>query len=380
MTSRAPTAGAPRWAVLSLYRGGMAHFASGLANSLATADPEAAVAFFGPQPLPDGLFDPRVETHAFPLPETFAPHDAARWLRAPVTLVRLRNSLRRWQPTLIHINSGHWSYHLLIPALARIAPLIATLHDIEPHPGERRPHHDWKLNALLGAARRIVVNSEDLRRQALARWPLPPGKVVALPPPAFLHAAPPAPPDGAREHPADVLLFGRLYAYKGTDVLLRAWPRIAEQVPEARLTLAGAGDLSPWRAELETLGNRVRMFNRFLSEEETSLCFAETALVALPYRQASLSGVALLAAAHACAVVASRVGAIPETVEDGVTGLLVEPGDPAALAAAIVALLRDPERRRRMGRAALARARERGNPAFVGEKLLALYRDVLREA
>ncbi|MBK7977966.1 MAG: glycosyltransferase [Deltaproteobacteria bacterium] len=77
------------------------------------------------------------------------------------------------------------------------------------------------------------------------------------------------------------------------------------------------------------------------------------------------------------AVVATRVGGVPEQVEDGVTGLLVPPSDPAALGEAIVSLIRDPERRRRMARAGRERALEVfGLEAYVA-RTRALYEELL---
>lgn len=379
MTGRAKSEVPPRWAVLSLYRGGMLHVAAGLANSLAAADPAASLACFGPASMPSDLFDERVERHSFGLPEIVRGRELGRWMRVPVTANRLKRDLLAWRPSLIHCNSGHWLHPWLVPALAHRVPLVATLHDVTPHPGERRPHHGWKLNALLLHARRVIVHSEELRRQALATWPLSPEKVVALPLVSFGHCCRASPDLPTSPRPAHILLYGRIYAYKGYDVFFRAWPSILARVPDARITLAGAGDLSPWRAALSAAGGRVRVINRFIEEAEASQLFAEAALTVLPYKEASQSGVALLAAAHERAVVASRVGAIPEVVRDGETGLLVPPGDPDALADAVVALLLDPARCRRLGAYAKLWTEKQFGPAVLGNHLLKLYRDVLLE-
>lgn len=375
----APSAPPRRWAVLSPYRGGMLHVAAGLVNGLAAADDAAALACFGPADMPPALFDPRVERYPNALPERLAPGEARRWVMSPYTALRLRRAVVRWQPSLLHLNSGHWLHPWLVPALARRMPLVATLHDVTPHPGERRPHHGWKIDALLQHARRIIVHSEDLRRQAIETWSLPPSRVVVLPLVSFHHCVSTARPAAPPGHSADVLLYGRIYAYKGYDVFFRAWPSILARVPEARITIAGAGDPAICRAAEAVAGDRVRILNRFIGEEETARLFAETAVPVLPYIEASQSGVALLAAAHGRAVVASRVGAIPEAVRDGESGLLAPPGDAAALADAVVALLKDPARRARMGAFALAWTDEHFGPAATGRRLLALYGEVLRD-
>jgi glycosyltransferase involved in cell wall biosynthesis len=81
----------------------------------------------------------------------------------------------------------------------------------------------------------------------------------------------------------------------------------------------------------------------------------------------------LEAAAQGVPVVASAVGGVPELVDDGGTGLLVPPGDPAALAAALTRLVRDPAAAAGMGSAAWARVRERHDPGAHVAALLALY-------
>jgi glycosyltransferase involved in cell wall biosynthesis len=78
-------------------------------------------------------------------------------------------------------------------------------------------------------------------------------------------------------------------------------------------------------------------------------------------------------------VVATRVGGVPEVVDDGVTGLLVPPRDPDALADAVVRLLRDPNRMRRMGQAGLERVRRHFSVEQMVRRTEALYEELLRE-
>jgi glycosyltransferase involved in cell wall biosynthesis len=86
---------------------------------------------------------------------------------------------------------------------------------------------------------------------------------------------------------------------------------------------------------------------------------------------------ALEAAAAGCCVVASAIGGLPEILSDGRSGVLVRPGDPAALAGALAALAGDPRRREQLGRAAAHDVRERFAPARLLERVQALYDEVL---
>ena len=199
-----------------------------------------------------------------------------------------------------------------------------------------------------------------------------------------------APRDEARAAlglPSDAFvcaILGRISTWKGQDVLIRALadPALA---PTGAIALV-AGD--PWRGEerrLEelhalaaTLGvsDRVR-FSGFRSDVENVYGAAD--VVCVPSIQPDpLPNAALEAAAAGCCVVAANHGGLPEILRDAATGMLVTPGDPAALAAALAALHDDPARREQLGAAAAADVRERFAPALLLERAQALYDDVVR--
>ena len=114
-------------------------------------------------------------------------------------------------------------------------------------------------------------------------------------------------------------------------------------------------------------------------DERTLHAFYERADVLVhPTRYEGSSLVTLEAMAHARAVVATRAGGIPDKVVDGVTGLLVSPGDPAALAFALAAVAGDAERRRAMGTAGRCRVRAEFAWSALVDRVLALYEELLR--
>lgn len=158
------------------------------------------------------------------------------------------------------------------------------------------------------------------------------------------------PPVPLPERPV-VLYVGALEPTKGVDVLLEAWPAVRAALPEARLVLVGDGSL---RGQVDQAmreqGEGVRALGRVPRSEVAGRLDAATLLV-LPSRSEGLPLVLLEAMARARAVVASRVGGIPELVEDGASGLLVPPADPGALGQALLRLLRDPERCAQLGEA-----------------------------
>jgi glycosyltransferase involved in cell wall biosynthesis len=156
----------------------------------------------------------------------------------------------------------------------------------------------------------------------------------------------------------EILFAGRLSPEKGIHVLLEA----ARGLP---LVVAGAGPVEVPGA----LG--------FVPHDELLRLYERAAIVVCPSLREGYGVVCAEAMAHGRPVVASAVGGLKDLVVDGETGLLVPPGDPAALRAALERLLADGDLRARLGAAARERAREHLSWAKATESTLAAYRDVL---
>ena len=364
-----------RVALISFHRGGMAHYAAMLARALVTCPSVTRVAGMVCEDFPGDGLPAEVQRFGFSVPHSIGPGDWGRWLRAPGTIAELWRHVQAWQPDVVHVNSGHLWYNPLVARLARSFPLVYTLHDVRPHAGAWHPYERLKVAPLLRRADCVILHSEALRRQACDRYGLPADRTATVPC-GLLRL--PSPADGpATEEPGLLLLPGRVRPYKGYEVLLDALPQIVAAVPEVRVAIVGQGSVRSWRSRLDRHAERVTVVNRFLSEPELLGWFERAGVVVLPYRSASQSGVALMAAACGKPVVASRVGAIPEVVEDGVTGRLVAPDRPAELAEAVVGLLQDPERRRRMGAEARRRCEQRFGDRATGRRHVEIYERVM---
>ena len=153
---------------------------------------------------------------------------------------------------------------------------------------------------------------------------------------------------------------GRFYDVKGMDVFARAAARIAAQVPEARFFMLGDdrgayGDSVHALVRELGLADRV-VFTGFVDDMHAAL--ADLDVVVVPSRRECAPVVIFESMALGKPVVASDIHGIPELVDRGRTGLLVPVNDDAAVAAAVLELLADPERRRRMGEDARRRVRE----------------------
>ncbi len=137
---------------------------------------------------------------------------------------------------------------------------------------------------------------------------------------------------------------------------------LAETPPDLQLVVAGEiyhRDAAFYRRLAREAGvlDRVVLLDRFVAAAEVSCCFRTADVVVLPYWDASQSAVAPLAMAYGRPVVATAVGGIPEVVEDGVSGVLVPPRDPQALALATTRAL---DRVATWGPAAALAARRHG--------------------
>lgn len=154
-------------------------------------------------------------------------------------------------------------------------------------------------------------------------------------------------PGAARVDQGLILFVGRVEKRKGADFLLSAIPQVLAKYPHAQFAFAGrvADELKA----MEVAQPPNVQFLGVLPRQELVHWYQRASLLVLPTLWDNSPNVIYEAMACATPVVASRVGGIPELVDDGITGLLVPPRDPEALAGAIIDLLGDSARREQMG-------------------------------
>ncbi|HEV2592766.1 MAG TPA: glycosyltransferase family 4 protein [Gaiellaceae bacterium] len=282
-------------------------------------------------------------------------------MRADVDpLVFARLASRR--PDIVHTHLVHADLHALpAAALARVPLRVSTKHGFNEFRASRAVALADRAAARF-AHRQIAISTgladylaatEGFDRDAftVVHYGIEPG---AEPPP------PPAEPK--------LVAVGRLIPIKGFDTLLRAFAEARAKVPELTLEIAGAGPLSfEPQAGVTFLGRVVPI----------QPVFERNAIAVVPSRGEGFGMVALEAAERGRAAIVTNVGGLPEIVADRETGLVVEPD---GLAAAIVALARDPERVRSMGAAARARALAQFSPEAAVEGVERVYRDTAHAA
>lgn len=292
----------------------------------------------------------------------------------PITMVRLAALLERERIEVVNVHYPLDSF--IYFALCRWllgARLVVSIHGTDVlSPSSTTRRHSAALRLLLRSADRIVAPSRAFLEQFLqARRALRPRAT-------FIHngldfgelqrrAV------GARSVPdhAFVLCIASHDEWKGLDVLIRAVARLREEQVPVRLILVGDG---PRRARLEALAAELSVagdieFAGARTRDDVVGLLHDCTVFVLPSRSEPFGMVVIEALACGKPVLASAVGGIPEIIEDGRTGVLVEPDDPAALARALASLLADPARAAELGRVGRADVERR----FSREEMAASY-------
>ena len=295
---------------------------------------------------------------------------------------RVRRILRRHRAEVLHVHCVSFNAVYALAARRQLGlPLVVTSHgELTMDSGGIFQRQRWAQDTLrdcLHAAGYVTAPSEQTFAE-LAAWYGQPLRLKgeAIPNGIALDAPSSAPWTHPRPY---VLAIGRHVLQKGFDVLLRAVAELGQASPSPfDLLLAGDGaEQAALRALAEDLGlaDRVRFVGRVEHSQALAL-FAGCLFFVLPSRHEPFGLVNLEAMAAGKAVIASRVGGVPEIVVDGETGLLVPAEDVSALAGALARLAGDPGLRDRLGAAGRRRAELFAWPVVV-ERYLAVYGRVL---
>lgn len=178
-----------------------------------------------------------------------------------------------------------------------------------------------------------------------------------------------------------ILFFGNIRPYKGLDLLVQAFAEVRKKIPAARLLIAGQAMGS--FASCEKLIGELNLHScvdircGYIPDAEIPALLNSAAVAALPYRDIDQSAALMLMYAHGVAIVATRVGGIPEVIRDGETGILVSPNDSIALADSITNLLQNRQLARRLSANARADARDRFSWDRIADQTLSFYRQIM---
>jgi glycosyltransferase involved in cell wall biosynthesis len=291
-------------------------------------------------------------------------------------ILQLRQHLRLAPCEIFHAHDGHgqtvaWLASVGMPVRRVACRRVAFL------PKERLR---WTYRLKYAHTCDAVIAVSDSIRQGAIHYGVPQSKIELIPDGVELPPELPSPETRAKARARwgfgeREFLVGHLGVFtpeKGQEVALGAFQLLREQLPHARLLLAGEGPTvrdPEITQRCEALGDRVRLCGAIESPAEF---FPALDLFIMPSKSEGLGSSALIAMSYGLPVVASRVGGLPEVVEEARTGWLIEPASSAALAQAIVAAAGDRARLQQWGLNGRERAR-RFSVDIMVERTEALY-------
>lgn len=255
--------------------------------------------------------------------------------------------------TLCHFPAGTACYH----------KGCLPFYSFFPHILELKLLRQW-----LGAFKLIMANSEAMKRNLIAEG-IPATEMIRN----FVPYRPPRPPLSS---PPTVVFAGQLSLEKGVEDLFRAFAKIADKVPDARLIIAGTGtkqNILKKQIADSGLLHRISMPG-YLGYHEMERQFDSAWIQAVPTRCIEAFGnVAAEAMIRGTAVIASDSGGLPEIVQHEKSGLIVPPGDEEALAQGLLRVLQDRESAEQMGREGRAFALKHLDQEDYLDKMIRLY-------
>lgn len=334
------------------YRGGIAHYTTTLCRALQEQGHEVLLISFSRQ-YPKWLFPGKSDKDPSQKPLEVR---EARYLidsMNPITWLATVSQIREYNPDVVILQwwVPFWAlaWMSIVWRIRRCATskVVFICHNVIPH--EAGWFDRVLAQRVLGLGDATIVHSERDRRKLLDLLPRAQVHVAHHPTYSVFAENAPSASQARQELRLDnetpvILFFGFVRPYKGLNYLIEALSLVLE-VLDAHLLIAGEfwDGVQPYREQIQSLHleDHVTIVDQYIPNEEIGTYFASADLVALPYVDATQSGIVQLAFGFGVPVVTTTVGGLGEAVQDGVTGLLVPPGDSQALAEALMRYFQD---------------------------------------
>ncbi|MCW3976735.1 MAG: glycosyltransferase family 4 protein [Candidatus Bathyarchaeota archaeon] len=189
---------------------------------------------------------------------------------------------------------------------------------------------------------------------------------------------------GLEEEQKIILCVGRLYYRKGINILLRSIPEVVQKFGDVKFVISGKG-FKKNEENLRKLAEKLKiekyvMFLGYVPDEKLPDLYAASDIFVLPALYENFPFAILEAQSTGLPVISTKVGGIPEFLEENENGFLVEPGDPEQLAQKIIALLQNPELAEELGRCGRRRVEEKVAWPLITSQVVDLYRKILNAA
>lgn len=329
------------------YRGGIAHFTTLLAREF-SHDHDVLVINFT-RLYPSVFFPGKTQ-----FDESEAPIDvpSERIIDSinPLTAFSAARRISRFSPDLVIFQWWHPFFAVAFAGInfflrrMRHGPILYLCHNVLPHESSVVDRTLSRIG-FAGADGFLVQSQEDSGRLRSILGPSLGGKRSAVHPHPIYDVFRTG-KIGREEARRTLgisgrvaLFFGYIRPYKGVRILLEAFAKV---VKEVEITLLIVGEFYEERQPYDTLidelgiGDYIRVIDRYVPNEEVETYFEAADLVVLPYLSATQSGIVQVAYAFDKPVIVTTVGGLPDVVQDGKTGFVVPPGDPEALAGAVI--------------------------------------------
>lgn len=303
----------------------------------------------------------------------------------PIALYRLYRLMKRLKPQIVHTHlyeAGIWGK--LVGKLAGVPVILTTEVGMTVWKKRRHLLLERFVNRFTD---KMIAVSEDIRQRRIRDEGVSPDKIITIPAAVDVErfSRTRSREQARKELDIDASLpvigtVARLVAAKRLDYLLEAARAVCEAVPQARFLIVGDG---PLREELESRAVQLGLAPehvRFLGHRQDVMDFLPAIdIFALSSEREGLPVSLLEAMAASKPVVATRVGGIPQVIQDGSNGLLVSPHDPAGLAKAIITLIKDSTLRESVAREGHRTVEARFSTDVVGQQIIALYDGLLEK-
>jgi glycosyltransferase involved in cell wall biosynthesis len=293
------------------------------------------------------------------------------------SICRIKNLIRELHVEVLHTHSSvdSWAGGLA-GRWAKVPVLVRTRH-ISVH--VKRP---W-LNRIYYLPDAVITTGEHIRRELLQTHKIPAERIVSIPTGADLARFHPGPPDWELKKrlglPTDspvITLVAVFRAQKRHELVIAAAVEVIQRFPGARFVFVGDG---PGRDRVEQEIKKARLGAHILMtgyREDVPAILSFTDLGIISSVAEGIPQFLFQIMAMGKPVIATAVGGIPEIVTPGVTGVLIPPEDPAALAKAMVQVLGDPETARRLGEAGRRLVEQEYSVEKMAEKVYRVYQQV----
>ncbi len=299
---------------------------------------------------------------------------------------RLCQEIKSRQYDVIHFQEIGTPWMALFWKICRKYPLVMTVHNPYQHLGiplAQKFYQDVMQRIFVNKANKIIVQGSRLKDQVLERYHKKTDEdVVVIPHGDYTILKYWDKARRSRKKISQIkkiLFFGHIRPNKGLEYLIKAEPLIRKHLSNYRIIVAGKCDSFDRYEKYIEPDSKIKIINEYIPHKEVPKYFRDASVVVLPYISATQTGIIPLAYSFGTPVIATRVGAMPEIVEDEKTGFLVEPRNEKALADAIIRLISDDNLIKRMSQSTLLYCKKNLSWDFIAKNTIRIYCELIQK-